>query len=500
MPLINDARKLRRPQLPPTIDLGSVETGVGFWFGHKLNPTRAIPGRQRRGCYVAWRTPIGENGIGPGMRTLDAIVAKRDGLKLAPEVLRAIISDYTSGAIPDYQMSALLMAIFFRGLDHEELSAWTDAMIHSGKRMNWGELSQRAVDKHSTGGVGDKISLPLAPAVAACGAVVPMVSGRGLGHTGGTLDKLESIPGFTVSLPMAECSAIIHKLGLVLIGQTGEIAPADKKIYALRDASGTVENIPLISSSIMSKKLAEGLSGLVLDVKVGSGAFMKTLEDAERLAHTLVGIGNRMGCTTVAHITRMDRPLGRKVGNALEVVETLEVLRGGGPDDVRELVLTLGAEMLVLANITQDADQARERIRASLDNGAALRRFQELIEAQGGNPRVVDDPGLLPVANSKIEVKALRSGTIQTIDTAQLGIACCLIGGGRAKASDVIDPAVGMEVIHTVGDTVQVGDPLVVLHLNDISRVFDVSRMVEDAYVLGDQQPPATPLLIERIV
>lgn len=466
------ALKLRPVPMPPTITAGTVDT---------------------------WPFLLA-TGIGRYMRILDAIVTKRDGFSLPDDVIRSILSGYTSGEIPDYQMSALLMAIFFRGLNTHELAIWTDAMIHSGQRMDWRELTPRAVDKHSTGGVGDKISLPLAPAVAACGAVVPMVSGRGLGHTGGTLDKLESIPGFNVRLPMERCTEIIHQLGLVLIGQTEQIAPADKKIYALRDASGTVENIQLISSSIMSKKLAEGISGLVLDVKVGSGAFMKTLPDAEQLARTLTGIGNSMGCTTIAHITRMDRPLGKKVGNALEVKETLEVLRGEGPEDVRELVLTLGAEMLVLSKISPDLADGRQKIHTSLANGTALQKFQQLIEAQGGDPHIVDNPQLLPKSAAQISIVAKRSGTIQSIHTSQLGIACCLLGGGRSKADDIIDPGVGMEIIHTIGDSVQQGEELVKIHFTDTSKLAEACQMTTNAFTIGDEPPTPIPLLIGRIV
>lgn len=433
------------------------------------------------------------------MRTNDLIQRKRDGGALTGDEIRQLIDEYTRGDVPDYQMAALAMAVFFRGLAPDELTAWTRAMLHSGSVMDWSDLGRVCVDKHSTGGVGDKISLPLAPAVVACGAAVPMVSGRGLGHTGGTLDKLESIPGFDVRLSLEQTRRVMRDVGLVLIGQTAEVAPADRKLYSLRDATATVESIPLIASSIMSKKLAEGIDGLVLDVKCGSGAFMRTRERARELAETLVGIGNGVGTRTVARITRMDRPLGRLVGNALEVVESIETLKGEGPDDVTTLVEVLGAEMLVLARVTDDLDVARARIARSLRDGSALAVFRRLVEAQGGDPRAIDDPRLLPTARDRYAVLAESAGVVQAIDTAELGRGGMMLGAGRARAEDDIDPAVGIEVRATVGDAVSPGDALVVLHFNDPSWLDRAADVVRRSYTIGDEAPAPVDLLLERV-
>jgi pyrimidine-nucleoside phosphorylase len=433
------------------------------------------------------------------VRTIDLIQAKRDGKHLGDDAIRFVIDAYTRGEVPDYQMSALLMAVYFQGMAPEELTAWTRAMLHSGTVLSWPEVERTCVDKHSTGGVGDKISLPLAPAVVACGGAVPMVSGRGLGHTGGTLDKLESIPGFRVRLSLEETRRVMRELGCVLIGQTDEIAPADRKLYALRDATSTVESIPLIASSIMSKKLAEGVSGLVLDVKTGSGAFMRTRERAQELAATLVGIGNGMGTRTVAWITRMDRPLGRLVGNALEVVESIATLRGEGPEDITALTEVLGAEMLVLAGVAADVEDGRARIAASLRDGSALDVFRRMVAAQGGDPRSVDDTTLLPTARDKVVFASTRAGWVEAIDTAELGRAGMVLGAGRATAEDAIDPAVGLEVLATTGDRVEVGDPLVVLHVNDRRNLDWATRLLEGAYRIGQAQPAHVDLFLERV-
>ena len=330
------------------------------------------------------------------MRAYDIIRKKRDGVALSDEEIRAFLAGYTDGSIPDYQAAALAMAVFFRGLDPRELATWTDAMLHSGDVIDLSDLPGRKVDKHSTGGVGDKVSLCLAPIVAACGVKVPMVSGRGLGHTGGTLDKLEAIPGFTVDLPLARFREIVADVGLCLIGQTERLAPADRKLYALRDVTATVESIPLIASSILSKKLAEGIDALVLDVKVGRGAFMKTEDDARILARTMVDIGTRVGKQVVALLTDMSQPLGLAVGNALEVVEALEVLRGGGPADLVEITLALAAEMLVLGGVADDLDAGRARALEAIADGSALERMRRLVAAQGGDPSVIDDPANPP--------------------------------------------------------------------------------------------------------
>ncbi len=432
---------------------------------------------------------------------LDILRAKRDGVPVDPDALRWLVEAYTAGELPDYQMAAFLMAVFFRGMRGEELAAWTQAMLHSGRVLDWSALDGVPVDKHSTGGVGDKISLPLAPAVAACGAAVPMVSGRALGHTGGTLDKLESIPGFRVDLPLERARALVEELGLVLIGQTAEVAPADRKIYALRDTTCTVESIPLIASSIMSKKLAEGIRGLVLDVKTGSGAFMRRLEDARALAEALVEIGARNGCASVAWITRMDRPLGRAVGNAVEVAESVEVLRGGGPPDVRELVEVLGGEMLVLAGVAPDMSRARAAVARALDDGTALERFRALVEAQGGDPRAVDDPeAFLPQPPHRTVWTAPRAGWIRAIDTQLVGIACMRLGAGRTRVDDVIDPSVGFRVLRTVGDRVERGEPIVEVLYADEARRAEAVELLARAYDIGEEAvPPGPPLLIERL-
>jgi pyrimidine-nucleoside phosphorylase len=433
------------------------------------------------------------------MGMIDVIQKKRDNGVFTTEEIQSVIQGFTADAIPTYQMAALLMAIYLNGLNEDELAAWTDAMLHSGLIMDWSQLDRPTADKHSTGGVGDKISLPLAPAVAACGVAVPMVSGRALGHTGGTLDKLESIPGFDVGVSLEDARRMVSEIGLVLMGQTAEVAPADKRIYALRDAIGTVESIPLIASSIMSKKLAEGVDALVLDVKVGSGAFMKTRERASELAHTLVGIGRRMGCATVAYLTRMDRPLGRLVGNALEVHESVEILRGGGPADIRELTVTLGAEMLVQAGVAEALPDGRRQIESSLDSGEALERFRRLVIAQGGDGRVVDDLSLLPQAAKQVDVVAREAGHIVAIDTEKVGRASMSLGAGREKAEDDIDPAVGLEVLKTVGDEVSVGEPLVRLHVNDEDRVQVAEEWIFGAYQVHDAAPKESELILERI-
>jgi pyrimidine-nucleoside phosphorylase len=431
---------------------------------------------------------------------VELIRAKRDGEELTDAALRRIIREYTDGQIPDYQMAALLMAIFIRGFNARELATWTHAMLESGDRMDWSHLPALAVDKHSTGGVGDKISIPLAPAVAACGAAVPMVSGRGLGHTGGTLDKLESIPGFRTRIPLAEARTLMERLSLVMMGQTDEVAPADRKLYALRDVTGTVDSIPLISSSIMSKKLAEGISGLVLDVKCGSGAFMKSLDRARQLATTLAGIGGRCGCTTVALITRMDRPLGICVGNALEMRESIEVLRGGGPEDIRELTIALGAEMLVLARVAPDLATGRQRLAKSLDDGSALARFAAMVEGQGGDPRVAHDLSLLPAASDVVVWESPTQGFIESIDTERIGQACRALGAGRERAEDPIDPAVGFEVLCNTGAFVRPRDPIVRLHVGPLSRVDEAMELLRRAFRFAEAPPAPEPLIYGRIV
>jgi len=430
------------------------------------------------------------------MRAYDLIRKKRDGGTLDPEELRFIVRGATTGEIADEQLSAFLMAVFFRGLDpRAELPHWLQAMLHSGQVVDLSGIPGRKVDKHSTGGVGDKISLPLAPLAAVCGVRVPMVSGRGLGHTGGTLDKLESIPGFRVDLPLARFVELVDRLGVCLIGQTAQIAPADRKLYALRDATATVESVPLIASSILSKKLAEGIDGLVLDVKVGQGAFMKTLPDARELAQTMVDLCRAVGRDCVALLTRMDFPLGNAVGNAVEVRESIEILRGAGPADVRELTLLLGVEMLELAG----ASGGRARLERALADGSALRRFAELVDAQGGDPRVVDEPARLPQPRYRRDVRAERSGMLSALDAGLVGLAAVELGAGRARKEDAVDPAAGLLLRKRPGDPVRAGETLAELHAASEELLDAGAARFRQAVAIADAAPPDRPLLLERI-
>jgi pyrimidine-nucleoside phosphorylase len=428
----------------------------------------------------------------------EIIRRKRDGERLGEDELRALIAEYTADRIPDYQMSALLMAIFYRGLDAGELAVWTDAMTRSGSVMRHDRVPGVKVDKHSTGGVGDKISLCLAPAVAACGVPVPMISGRGLGHTGGTLDKLESIPGFRVDLAPAAASAQLERLGLFLIGQTEDVAPADRRLYALRDVTGTVESIPLIASSIMSKKLAEGIDALVLDVKVGEGAFMTTAERARELGRTIAGIGAASGVAVRALLTDMDAPIGRTVGNALEAREAIAVLRGCGPADTAALTVELGAEMLVLARAAADLDAGRAALRRALADGSGLARFAKVIEAQGGDPRVCDDPGRLPAAARREIVTAPRAGAIARIRPRAVALAALAVGAGRRQKEDSIDPAAGVELLVGRGDVVEAGAPIALLH-HDGRGAAEATRLLASAFEIGDASPTPAPLVVDRI-
>jgi pyrimidine-nucleoside phosphorylase len=419
------------------------------------------------------------------------IRAKRDGDRLADADIRAFLHGATDGSIPDYQVAAMLMAIFFRGLDDAELATWTDAMLRSGDVLDLSAVPRAKVDKHSTGGVGDKISIPLAPAVAACGVAVPMVSGRGLGHTGGTLDKLESIPGFRVDLSVERFAQLVGELGTCLIGQTARIAPADKRLYALRDVTATVESIPLIASSIMSKKLAEGIDGLVLDCKVGGGAFMKTRERARALCAAIQAIGAAAGKRVTCVLTDMDAPIGRAIGNALEVAESIEILRGGGPADTRELTVVLGGEMLVLGGVASDGADGQARIARALDDGSALAVFRQVVAAQGGDPRVCDAPAdVLPRAAAIRPVPARADGVVVSIDAEALGIAGLHLGAGRRTKEDAVDPATGIVVEAAVGTAVIAGQPLCAVHLGpalaaDPARADAVLADIAAAFTLG---------------
>jgi pyrimidine-nucleoside phosphorylase len=429
----------------------------------------------------------------------ELIRKKRDGECLEPEEIRDFIAGITDGSIPDYQAAAMLMAVFLRGLDDGELAAWAEAMVRSGDVLDLSAIRRPKIDKHSTGGVGDKISLPLAPAVAACGVAVPMVSGRGLGHTGGTLDKLESIPGFRVDLSVEHFIRQVDELGTCLIGQTARIAPADKKLYALRDVTGTVESIPLIASSIMSKKLAEGLDGLVLDCKVGSGAFMKTRDLARALARAIRAIGEAAGKRVTVVLTDMDAPIGRMIGNALEVRESIEVLRGGGPADTRELTVRLGAEMLLLAGAASGEADAVARIEGVLADGSALEVFRRVVAAQGGDPRVCDEPEeVLPRARHQLPLAIWGRGYVRRIDAEKIGVAALLLGAGRRTKEDHIAPAVGLEMWTHVGDDARMRDSeLVCLHhdFDDanhpaLHRAIELVREAIEVTPEGDPAPP----------
>ncbi len=429
----------------------------------------------------------------------ELIAAKRDGLPLSADEIRGLIAGFVRGDVPDYQMTALAMAVFFRGMTRDETVALTLAMRDSGVVVDLSDVSGRKVDKHSTGGVGDKVSLCLAPMVAACGVPVPMVSGRGLGHTGGTLDKLEAIPGFSVGLSIERYRELVRDVGTCMIGQTSELAPADKRLYALRDVTATVESIPLIVASILSKKLAEGIDGLVLDVKVGSGAFMKTPERARELATALVEVARGAGKDCVAWITRMDRPLGRAVGNALETIEAFEVLHGRGPLDLTEVTLALGASMLVMGGVARDEREARELLMARVADGSAARVARRMVEAQGGDARAVDDPTVFPKAPITAPVRAASDGYVTAIDTHSVGVAGVIMGAGRTRAEDSIDPAVGFVFERNVGDRVAKGDVLATVHARSDAQAAEAVARIERAITMGDSKPEDVPLLLERV-
>ena len=433
------------------------------------------------------------------MRTVDLIQRKRDGEELSPEEISALVDGYTRNEIPDYQMSAFLMAVFFSGMTDREVSSLTECMIRSGETVDLSSIPGIKVDKHSTGGVGDKTSLISAPLAASAGVIVPMISGRGLGHTGGTLDKLESIPGFRTDLTIDEFRAQLTKHGLAFIGQTPEVAPADGKLYSLRDATATVESIPLISSSIMSKKLAVGLDAIVLDVKVGSGAFMKKQVDARRLAQMMVGIGRRMDKRVQALITDMNQPLGYAVGNALEVMEVSQTLQNAGPTDLTRLSLELAARMIFLAKIVPTLDEAREMAQQKLLDGSGYRKFKEVIEAQGGNPKVLDQFELLPNATGVREITSPRAGYISVIDAEGIGRASSLIGAGRNTKEDVIDPAVGVILEVKVGHKVEAGAVLCRLYYTGEENVEEASQQIEDAFRISASAPEERELILEVV-
>jgi pyrimidine-nucleoside phosphorylase len=433
------------------------------------------------------------------MRAVDLIRKKRDSGEHSREEINFLISGYTRGEIPDYQMSAWLMASWIRGLSGAEIASLTEAMLHSGEVIAFPELAAKKVDKHSTGGVGDKTSLVLAPIVAAGSLNVPMISGRGLGHTGGTLDKLESIPGFNTALSLQQFRDILGKCGMALIGQTAEIAPADKKIYALRDVTSTVENIGLICASIISKKMAEGIDALVLDVKTGSGAFMQKEEDSVRLAELMVETARRMGKKAVALITDMDQPLGRFAGHSNEVIESIEVLHGRGAADLRELSIELSAWMFYLGDRTKSVDEGRTLAQNLIASGDALEKFKQGIALQGGDARVIDNYALLPSAKNRKEVKRRSNGYLSATNCMQFGIALAMLGGGREKKEDTIDFGVGLEFHKRIGDRVEKGDPLVSIHYNSAAKLDEAKSKIAAAFVFSEKNP-GEKKLVRRLV
>ena len=434
------------------------------------------------------------------MRIVDLIRKKRDGHELTREEIQFVVRGYTDGQFPDYQMSSWLMAVLLRGMTGAEIATLTEAMLHSGITLDWSDLPGKKVDKHSTGGVGDKTSLILAPIVAAGGLLVPMISGRGLGHTGGTLDKLEAIPGFNVNLAPERMREVLAKCGMVLVGQTEKIVPADKKMYALRDVTGTVESPALICASIMSKKIAEGIDALVLDVKTGSGAFMKKEADAAHLARLMVDTGVRIGKRMVALITDMDQPLGLYVGNALEVIECVEVLRGRGPADLRDLSIELSAWMFYLGDRTASVDEGRKFAQQMIANGSAFEKFCELTQLQGGNAEALRDTRKLPTSRNRREVRSQHAGYVQMINSEQVGVASLVLGGGREKKEDSIDPAVGIVLHKKLGDAVRENEPICTLHYNADARLTEAESLIYSSYAISAARTAAPAKLIRQVI
>lgn len=432
------------------------------------------------------------------MRMVDIIEKKRDGLELTTEEIRFFIEGYTKGDVPDYQVSALLMAIYFQDMTDRERADLTMAMVESGDQINLSGIEGIKVDKHSTGGVGDTTTLVLGPLVAACGVPVPKMSGRGLGHTGGTIDKLEAIDGFHVELTTEEFTKQVNEIKLAVIGQSGNLTPADKKLYALRDVTGTVNSIPLIASSIMSKKIAAGANAIVLDVKTGEGAFMKTVEDSRALAEAMVQIGNNVGRQTMAIISDMSQPLGFAIGNALEVKEAIDTLRGNGPSDLTELCLILGSQMIVVGGKAKDLDEARQMLLEVIENGKAIDVLKEFIKSQGGNPLVVDSPELLPKAPFTLELPSREEGYVSFIEADEVGTAAMLLGAGRATKDSVIDLSVGIVLHKKVGDFVKVGESLATIHSNvkNVQNVLDILY----AHITYSKEKVTPPKLIEEII
>ena len=432
------------------------------------------------------------------MRMVDIIEKKRNGEELTAEEISFFVQGYTKGEIPDYQVSALMMAIYFQDMTERERADLTMAMVHSGDQIDLSQINGIKVDKHSTGGVGDTTTLSLAAMVAACGVPVAKMSGRGLGHTGGTIDKLEAIEGFHVELSNEQFVKQVNDIKMAVIGQSGNLTPADKKLYALRDVTGTVPSIPLIASSIMSKKIAAGADAIVLDVKTGDGAFMKTLEESEALAHAMVKIGNNVGRKTMAIISDMSQPLGYAIGNALEVKEAIDTLKGEGPEDLQELCYALGSQMIVVGGKAESIEEARKMLVEVVQNGAALEIFKKFIEAQGGNPAVVDDPSLLPQAKYKIDVASKQSGYISKMEADDIGIAAMLLGAGRATKESTIDLSVGLVLQKKVGDAVEIGDTIVTIHTNSL----DVENVIQKLYahIEISEEKVEAPQLIKTVI
>jgi len=433
------------------------------------------------------------------MKPYRTVQRKRDGQELAPDEVAAFLRGYQEGHVADYHVAAFLMAVYFRGMTNAELRALVETMLHSGRIASLDSVAGIKVDKHSTGGVGDKVSIVLAPLVASLGVPVPMMSGRGLGHSGGTVDKLESIPGFRTDLTLDEFERQLGRIGCALIAQTAEIAPLDRMLYALRDATATVESIPLIASSIMSKKLAEGIDALVLDVKVGNGAFIDDPVRAEDLARTMIGIGASHGRQVVARLTAMDRPLGLAVGNAIEVTESIAALKGGGPDDLREVTLALASEMLVLGGVAVDLENAAMQAAAALDDGRALERFRLIVEAQGGDPRILDEPDLLASAPVRRDVVAGRDGFVSRMDVRAIGHAAVALGTGRGSLDSIIDPSVGFSIPAKPGHRVRTGQPLAAVFARDEQSAAAAAEALRSAIQLGDEVSPPLPLVGGRI-
>jgi pyrimidine-nucleoside phosphorylase len=433
-------------------------------------------------------------------RAIDVIRKKRDGGELSRWEIDSLVNAYTRDDIPDYQVSAWLMAVVLRGMTRAETAALTDAMLQSGEVLDFSSLAAKKVDKHSTGGVGDKTSLVLAPLAAAAGIAVPMISGRGLGHTGGTLDKLESIPGFDVNLSVAQFRRVLETCGCAMIGQTAEIAPADRKLYALRDVTGTVESPYLICASIMSKKLAEGIDALVLDVKTGSGAFMKNEKDAAFLAELMVETGERMGKQMVALITDMDQPLGSKIGNALEVVEVVEVLRGEGPEDLRRLCLELAGWMLHLGGAAGTVAEGKRQSEKLISSGKVLDKFRQMVELQGGDLRAIDDPRKLPQAQHTMILSSPKNGYLAALQCEQVGTACVILGGGRERKEDSVDPAVGIVLHKKVGDPVSSGEVLATIYYNAEARAVRARQLLEESFQISDSPTGEKKPLIHRVI